>query len=293
MAKEPTPSQQLLNQQIEEIGSQKRKLKEPKAVDIPKSAGISYNAQLQKLVKAVRVDINTKIVPMIKALEPQYISDSIVNDGWADQIMSVFVSLIQKWQSPSFLGAANRTAEDFVNSVNTQNQRRFNRNIKSVGIDVFGDSPRLQDLLEASSLDNARLITTIPSQYLNQVQSIVMTNMRSGLLPRNIIVQLRNQFGVTKRRAALIARDQTSKINGEISKSRQVDAGFEFFRWQTAEDSRVRDDHEHLQDQDIGYGKGVYKWDKPPKDDKGVAIIPGSPINCRCVAIPVIKPDKS
>ncbi len=284
-----SPAQQLLNQQLEEIATQKRKKLKP--VEAPKTPGIAYNAQLQKLVRAVRHDINTKIVPMIKALEPQYISDAAVNDGWADQIMSVFVSLIQKWQSPSFLGAANQTAEAFVKSVNTQNQRRFNRNVKSVGIDIFGDSPRLQDLLEASSLDNARLITTIPNQYLNQVQSIVMTNMRSGLLPRNIIGQLQNQFGVTKRRAALIARDQTSKINGEISKARQTDAGFEFFRWQTAEDSRVRDDHEHLENQDIGYGKGVYRWDKPPKDDKGVAIIPGSAINCRCVSIPVIKPD--
>lgn len=287
MAEELTPSQQLLENQLEEIASQGRKLKEPKPVEPPKRAGISYNAELQRLVRAIRNDINTEIVPMIIALEPQYVSDAAVKDGWANDIMAVFVRLLEKWRSPSFLTAAMRTAENFVRSVNQQNQRRFNRNTKAVGIDVFGDSPALQDLLEASALDNARLITTIPDQYLNQVQSIVMTNMRSGLLPRNIVGQLRNQFGITQRRAALIARDQTSKINGEISKARQENAGFEFFRWQTAEDSRVRDDHDRIEEQDIGYGTGVYRWDDPPRNDKGQRIIPGQEINCRCVAIPV------
>jgi phage putative head morphogenesis protein, SPP1 gp7 family len=278
-------AQQLLGNQLEEIQQQGKKVKNPKPVDIPKAAGIQYNAELQRLVRAVRHDINTKIVPMIKALEPLYVSDSSVNDGWADQIMAVFIQLIQKWSSPSFIGAANQVAGDFVSNVNRQNQRRFLRGTKAVGIDVFGDSQALQDLLEASTLDNARLITTIPSQYLNQVQSIVMTNMRSGLLPRNIIGQLRNQFGVTQRRAALIARDQTSKVNGEINKARQTSAGFEFFKWETAEDSRVRDDHEEIAKADVGYGPGVYRWDDPPKDDKGQKIIPGSAINCRCVAI--------
>lgn len=287
MAEELTPSQQLLENQLKEIANQGRKLKQPKPVEPPKRAGISYNAELQRLVRAIRKDINTQIVPMIIALEPQYISDAAFKDGWADQIMTVFVQLLNKWRSPSFLAAANQTAEQFVRSVNQQNRRRFNRNTQAVGIDVFGDSPALQDLLEASALDNARLITTIPDQYLNQVQSIVMTNMRSGLLPRNIIGQLRDQFGITQRRAALIARDQTSKINGEISKSRQESAGFEFFRWQTAEDSRVRDDHDRIEEQDIGYGVGVYRWDEPPKNDKGQRIIPGHEINCRCVAIPV------
>jgi len=287
MPKDQTVAQQLLENQLEEITGQKRKLKNPKPVEAPKRAGISYNAQLQKLVRAVRNDINTKIVPMIVALEPQYVTDAAINDGWADQIMTVFVQLLQKWESPAFLTAANRTAEDFVNGVSQQNQRRFSRNTRAIGIDIFGDSPALQDLLEASTLDNTRLITTIPAQYLNQVQSIVMTNMRSGLLPRNIVGQLRNQFGVSQRRAALIARDQTTKVNGEISKTRQQGAGFEFFQWQTAEDSRVRADHAELEDEDIGFGPGVYRWDNPPKDDKGVRIIPGSAINCRCVAIPV------
>ena len=295
-------SKELAQEQLEAIAKQPKKLKQAKPVQPDKQAARTYNAQLQKLVKAIKKDINEKIVPLIKNLEPQYISDSKANaellglarlpihDSWSDEIMTLFASLKTKWASPAFMGASKDVASIFVKAMNTQNSRRFSKAVKSIGvtgIDVFGDSPKLQDILSASIADNTRLITTIPTQYLDQVQSIVMSNMRSGLRPSAIVKQLSEQFGISQRRAALIARDQTSKANGELSKQRQEDTGFKFFKWKTSDDIRVRDTHEHLEKQDIGFGKGVYKWDDPPKNDKGVQIIPGSEINCRCVAIPV------
>lgn len=283
-------SKELAQEQLEAIANQPKKAKQAKPVEPDKQAARKYNAQLQKLVRAIKKDINEKIVPLIRSLEPQYIGDAAINDDWPNEIMALFSQLKTKWSSPAFLGASKDVASIFVKAMNTQNSKRFAKSVKPIGvtgIDVFGDSPKLQDILSASIADNTRLISTIPEQYLNQVQSIVMSNMRSGLRPSSITKQLSEQFGITKRRAALIARDQTSKANGELAKQRQEDVGFKFFKWKTADDARVRDSHEKLENQDIGFGKGVYKWDNPPKNEKGVPIIPGQEINCRCVAIPV------
>lgn len=283
-------SKELAQEQLEAIAEQPRKAKQVKPVQPDKQAARKYNAQLQMLVKAIRKDINERLVPLIRNLEPQYISDAAINDAWPDDIMALFAQLKTRWSSPEFMGASNNVAKTFVKAMNTQNQKRFSKSVKSIGvtgIDVFGDSPNLQDILSASIADNTRLITSISEQYLGQVQSIVMSNMRSGLRPSAIVKQLSEQFGVSQRRAALIARDQTSKANGELSKQRQEDTGFQYFKWQTSDDIRVRDSHEKLENQDIGFGKGVYKWDNPPKNDKGVPIIPGSEINCRCVPIPI------
>ena len=295
-------SKELAQEQLEAIAEQPRKAKQVKAVQPNKQAARIYNAQLKKLIRAIKKDINEKLVPLIRNLEPQYIGDAKSNaellgraklpthDSWSDNIMTLFTQLKSKWNSPAFLGASKGVASIFVKAMNTQNSKRFAKSVKSIGvtgIDVFGDSPKLQDILSASIADNTRLITTIPEQYLNQVQSIVMSNMRSGLRPSAIVKQLSEQFNVSERRAALIARDQTSKANGELSKQRQEDTGFEYFKWADSDDVRVRDSHEKLANQDIGFGKGVYRWDNPPKNDKGVQIIPGSEINCRCNAIPV------
>ena len=276
----------LLEKQLEEIANRSKKAKVSKGIVPSKQAAIRYNSDLQKLVRAIKKDINTKIVPLIRALEPQYIQDAAVNDGWASDIALAFQALVQKWQSLPFTTAANQTAQQFVNNINSTNQSRFVKNAKAIGIDVFGQSPNMQELLDSTVFENTRLIRTIPDQYLNQVQSIVVTNMKAGLRPSNIVSQLSNQFGITKRRAKLIARDQTSKANGEISKERQGSAGFEFFKWVTAEDSRVRDDHDDIADDNIGFGVGIYRWNAPPKNNKGQRIIPGQEINCRCIAIP-------
>ena len=52
-------------------------------------------------------------------------------------------------------------------------------------------------------------------------------------------------------------------------------------RWETSEDERVRASHAKLD------GK-VFDWDDLPVVD-GVKTSPGRPINCRCVAVPIIK----
>ncbi len=236
------------------------------------------------------MDVDQIIVPLIRGLEKQYTGDSIVNDSWVDDIIAAFQQLITKWSSPLFSKSAQETSIKFVSSLNVNNRRKFASTMKPIGIkgfDVFGDSQQLQDILSASVAENTQLIKTIPGQYLNQVQTIVMSNMRSGLRPSTIVNQLSDQYGISKNRAKVIARDQTTKANGMISKQRQEDTGFQYFKWVDSDDSRVRARHKKISEADIGFGKGVYKWDNPPKNDKGQQIIPGYEIQCRCTASPV------
>ena len=85
----------------------------------------------------------------------------------------------------------------------------------------------------------------------------------------------------------MIARDQTSKINGELAEKQQKGAGFEYFQWIDSDDSRVRHRHSEIANKVTAYGKGIYRWDDLPLSDKGVPIKPGSDYQCRCIARPV------
>jgi len=278
-------SKELLQSQLEDIVSRPKKLSTVRPVKPDRMAANQFNAQLQQMIRSIKVDIDNILLPAIQSLEPQYIGDA-----WPDDITAIFSKLKRKWESPEFQGASTKIARSFIRALNAGNKKRFAKSVKKigvVGIDIFGDSPKLQDILSASIADNTRLITSIPEKYLDQVQTIVMGNMRAGLRPSAMVDQLQKQFKITKNRAKLIARDQTSKANGELSKQRQEDTGFKYFKWSDSDDSRVRDRHEFLANQDIGFGKGIYLWSKPPKDENGETVIPGSPINCRCTAIPV------
>lgn len=236
---------------------------------------IAYNRKLQQIVKLVRADIDAELVPAIKQSVPEYVADS-----WSDVIAAVLERLVARWTSPFARQQARDIAGSFVSDASTRVMRQ------SVGIDLYGGNDQLVDYLKAAADQNAALITSIPAQYLEQVSNIVIGNMRQGMRPSYIESALVKQFGITQRRARLISRDQTSKIQGEITRIRQVNSGIQYFRWLTAHDERVRPSHVAVRNRDVGYGKGVFKWSDLPVVD-GVPTFPGQPINCRCVAVPV------
>jgi hypothetical protein len=72
--------------------------------------------------------------------------------------------------------------------------------------------------------------------------------------------------------ANLIARDQISKLNGQLNKTRQTSAGISKFV--------VRDEHEALDGRTFGWEEGAG------------GLIPGEPINCRCWGEAVIDRDQ-
>lgn len=238
---------------------------------------IQYNRKLQQIVKLVRDDVDAEIVPVIKQQAPEYVADA-----WTDIIAAALRRLLARWTSPFAQKQAEQIAAQFVRTAADDNMRRQ----KSFGIDLYGGNDQLQDYLQAAAFQNAQLIKSIPAQYLEQVQNIVVGNMRQGMRPSYIEQQLAKQFGVTTRRAKLIARDQTSKIQGEMNRIRQVNSGLEYFQWVTSHDERVRHSHTVAGDKVTAYGKGVYKWSDLPIVD-GVPTFPGQPINCRCIAKPV------
>ncbi|ACG60347.1 gp25 putative head protein [Iodobacter phage PhiPLPE] len=273
----------LLESQLEQIATRKRK---PRPVRPSITTESRYNAELQRIVRAVRADIDAALIPMIKALERDYIADS-----WVDVISGGFRSLLAKWNSEQYRVLANRLASQFVQAANTKNDRKFKNSlgieVQGLGVNIYGGSPELQDYLAASAYDNALLIKSIPAQYLGQVESLVMTNMRAGLRPSAITRQLQQQFGITQRRAKFIARDQTSKINGDLNEKRQKAIGGEYFQWLSSDDERVRHNHRVIANRVTAYGKGIYRWDNLPLSEKGEPIKPGSDYNCRCVGVMV------
>lgn len=277
--------QKLLNEQLSGAGNRKK----PGAVKQSFATGQAYSVAVRQIVRAIRKDINELLLPTVRRLAPDYSQDARITttDAYLEQLAAVFRALAARWRSPEFDLAAWRIARQFVQTADDVNRRKFNQSMNNIGVNVFADNPTLTEFLEAAAYDNARLIKSIPEQYLTQVESIVMTNVRAGNRSSAITKRLAEQFGISDRRAKFIARDQTAKINGELVKKRQVAVGFEYFQWVTSDDERVRDRHGDIADKVTQYGRGIYRWDNPPISDDGVPIVPGQDYGCRCNARPV------
>ncbi len=181
---------------------------------------------------------------------------------------------------------ADAIARTFVHEAASFVNRTFSTTAaQTVGINAIA-TPELQRAIDLATRQNAQLIRSIASQHLDAIAGIVYKNVLAGGTPKGIEEEIR-AYGVTASRARFIARDQTAKVVSAVSRIKQRSAGFEFFKWDTSHDERVRDSHKAVANAKTPYGIGVYRWDDLPKIH-GEQLAPGGDYRCRCVALPVL-----
>jgi SPP1 gp7 family putative phage head morphogenesis protein len=180
---------------------------------------------------------------------------------------------------PEFL---ERLATGAVVETSEFNKAEMTRQLRAaVGVDIFLADPGLLDLVRGFVANNVALIRTIPHQLFEQVEEIVRDGIRKGRRASAIAPTIAERFGVSRRRAQFIARDQIAKANGQLTQIRQTELGIQSYIWRTSRDERVRESHRELEGTE-------HRWDDPPTTSEGRTVHPGEDFQCRCTAEPVI-----
>jgi SPP1 gp7 family putative phage head morphogenesis protein len=154
---------------------------------------------------------------------------------------------------------------------------------EAVGVDITGalhDAGRIQGEMQRAARENVDLIKSIPAQHLDRVRAAVEKAFQEGVRWESMARDLKEIGAVTDRRARIIARDQTSKMNASFNEARQTQVGIAEYTWSGALDARERDSHRRMEG-------SRQKWSDPPSVD-GERVHPGQAILCRCLAQPVI-----
>lgn len=168
--------------------------------------------------------------------------------------------------------------------------REWKRAVKAtLGIDLLDDyytGELYRKMMEEWVDENVGLIKTIPQESLGKMRRIVLEGYRNGETTTSIVKKIQRTYGVDRRHAQLLARDQIAKLNSNITQRQQRDAGVQEYIWSTSGDSRVRDDHKRLNNK-------RFRWDDPPVVDTrtGRRCHPGEDYQCRCVALAVFEYD--
>src|SRR5690606_6656013 len=123
-------------------------------------------------------------------------------------------------------------------------------------IDVFFHEPWLEEQLTLFSTQNAQLISSLVDDEIERVSGVVQRGFQQGLPYNTVAEEVQSTFGVSRRHAKLIARDQTVKLNASLTKLRQEDLGITTYQWQTSGDERVRASHRAIDGM-------ICKWDDP------------------------------
>lgn len=187
-----------------------------------------------------------------------------------------------------FTGRAGGLAEALAKGVSDSSARQLGESLKKVsgGVTLKTDvvSGKVAEVTSAGVRENVSLIKSIPKDYFRKIESDVMRSIQTGKGMADLVPAIEAHGHSTRKRAELIARDQTSKATTAINQARMQGLGIKQFEWlHSGGGKEPRKKHQEMS------GKIFDLNDPPVIDDRtGERGLPGQLINCRCRMAPVI-----
>ncbi len=286
--------------------SLKKTTRQPKGIEVGYQAFLvsiqkQINAQIRKimpelfsLLDVVRVDSGEVHVlrgsAMPALLKP---NTSYVVHGAADLSKSRLCTQRQDALSDDVVAAFN-SLRTFVTTLSTKTNGVLNIGVQSFGdkTAAFNDAKYNDPLMNLLGIgdvsanieagivngwvtENVQLVGNMNAQQLGKLETLFLRALRDGSRSAQVRGEVAQIVGVENiNRARLIARDQIGKLDGQLTRQKQVEAGIQGYVWRGALDARERPSH-------VAREGVKFRWDSPPPDGH-----PGQAIQCRCTAEP-------
>jgi uncharacterized protein with gpF-like domain len=245
------------------------------------NAGVKakYQAKLDALIAEMQADIVRELTAQYRETPPELAEDA----SPARTLSALVKRLTAKWQA-KFDAAAPDLARYFATAATDRAEGALKKIFKKAGWTVEFDTTRTSnDVFQATLAENVGLIRSIASEHLSEVQGLVMRSVSAGRDLSTLTADLQQRYGVTRRRAKLIALDQNNKATSSIVRTRQIELGLTEAEWMHSGGGK------HPRPLHVKAGKEKLRYDiRKGAYIDGKWIFPGEEINCRCVGRVVV-----
>lgn len=203
------------------------------------------------------------------------------DDSPASAMRAAMARLGRRWQK-SFDGLAVSLSKRLADKTLLHSDSALASGMQHQGFTVkFTMSAPMRDAYQAVIGEQVGLIKSIASQHLTEVEGLVMRSVARGRDLGSLTAELKKRYGITQRRAAFIARDQSNKATSTLQAARQQDIGITEGVWRHSHGGRVpRASHLKADGTTFKLDKGLYL--------DGEWVMPGELPNCRCGWTPVL-----
>lgn len=210
---------------------------------------------------------------------------TIAQDANPAKAMAAKLSKLLKQWRKRFNEHAELTSSWFVRSTDQAVSSSTIHALNTAGMSVkMQNTPEVKTVLAATYRTQVSLIKSIPEQYLTQVDVLVQESVSRGRDIAWLRDELQQRYGVTRRRAIVIARDQNNKATQAIAIQRNLSVGIAEGIWvhhsggsKTYRHSHVKAGNDQLR---FNLSKGAFI--------DGEWIMPAELINCKCTFRPVV-----
>lgn len=232
---------------------------------------MAYAKALRILIRRMHRDVEREI----SAYYSRAAADLAQDRSPVAAINATLKKLRKKW-TRIFSNQAQALASKFLSSNQNDSERDLQRRLHAAGFGIkFKPTRRIQQYISLATSENVSLIKSIPERYHDQVENIVVTAISNGGDIAALKQSLQKRFGITERRAALIAQDQTHKISQTVERLRSQELGIKEAVWQHVGGGRnPRADHVRANGKRYLIAEGC--------KISGEFIQPGQLINCHC-----------
>jgi uncharacterized protein with gpF-like domain len=256
----------------------------PRTIDpVRPNLGIEmhYRRSLEKLVEQMHRSIVYWILAAYRAHQPLAIAQDAQLP--ASVLARAMKTLGKRWLS-RFAKLPPSLAGYFAKSVANRSDKALAAALRKGGMSVkFQTTPMIRDAMKAAVTENVALIKSIAQEHLTRVEGAVMRSASVGRDVGALAKELQHGYGITQHRAALIAKDQNSKMTAVINKTRQTELGITEAIWVHSGGGRVpRPEHVGWTGKKYDVAKGM--WSKVDQE----WVWPGTAIHCGCVCRSII-----
>ena len=245
----------------------------------PRGLALSYASFLVSYQREINKATRAEIIPVAKTILQTTREDSADRqDGFLEDLITLVFEKVRGIVS-DLLGLPK-----LIIGIDRQGQRINAFNNKKYSAQIFrilglNDLPidETASILSSWNAENLQLIKGVNSEQISKLETLFLRSSRDGTRAKSLVTDIAAIMKSSTSRAALIAVDQTNKLNGQMDRLKQTNAGVDQYIWRTSRDERVRPLHAQRE--------GIrFSWDKPPSDGH-----PGQPVRCRCTAEPDIE----
>ena len=276
----------------------KKKQNQISAAPLNFNAGIQkwYEKQLSKLVDELTKDVLNEIRPLYKEYKEQITFDASISSQ-----ARMTINSLRKLFEKKFKDKGKKFAESMVKKTNRYATNMFKQvmaslfneeKVKETGFTMAGSivSPEKEEVIKALVFENVSLIKSVQDRYFEQITGAVMRSIENGEGVTSLTEEIMKYNGMNKRRARLIALDQTRKAYNSINLRNMQETGVKKFEWIHSGGSKEPRKYHR----DVLNGQ-IFDIDKgaPNDADSPEYIYPGQLPYCRCRMAPVIEFDLS
>jgi uncharacterized protein with gpF-like domain len=124
------------------------------------------------------------------------------------------------------------------------------------------------------------LFRSIPEQYFSAVEEIISRGYAQGYNLKRVTDELQHRFQLSRKRAKIIAADQASKLNSQLTRTRAIEQGLVTAIWKHSFASKhPRRTHIEMDGEPFDLREGMYDPDPRVKRYIHAGELPG----CKCI----------